>query len=286
MKSKKGKEDLIGNYNVKPFPIDRQWTSELFDQLPKKHYMTGLFEVNVTTGLTLIREYETKTGERISTTGWIVKCISESVRKFPQCNVFRYGMNKIVQFDDIDIGLMIERESDEGPKVIQYVIRKCQEKDLLTISREIRAAAQKKIISKEKKTLKKPLKARLFDGIVLHIVPKWIRQHLIAHQLADPFWVKKMTGLAFVSSVGMFTNTPVWPISFGGIATIWFAIGSITKRLVKVGTDIVEQDFMQITGALDHTLFDGGPAARYQAYFVQLVESGFGLHDLISVVKK
>lgn len=274
MEDNNDSKDPIGNYSIKQFSKNRRLLSEIYDEFLKKHYMTGFFEVNVTLGKNLIKQYEENSGERISFSGWIAKCISKAVSKFPEVNSYRTGKKKVIQFEDIDIIIMIEREVQGKMIPVPYSIRKTEIKDLLTISREIRFA-QKKLVSEEEQILEQGLKVKLFN-----LIPKGIRRNLMRRMIRDPIYIKKQGGLIVITAVGMFTNTRLWVGGFGGITTLNIALGGITKRLIKIDNDIVEHEFLQITAHLDHDIVDGGPATRFQAYVVKLIEEGYGLTEL------
>jgi pyruvate/2-oxoglutarate dehydrogenase complex dihydrolipoamide acyltransferase (E2) component len=273
-------EDFVGRYTVTAFSKNRQIASEVFDEFLKKHYMVGFFEVNVSLGKHLIKEYEKRTGEKVSFTGWITKCVSEAVRQYPEVNVFRWGNNRVVQFEDIDIILMIERQLPDKVIAVPHPIRKSQTKDLLTISREIRSA-QKASVSEEEQLLEQGWKVKLYN-----LIPKFIRRRLIARMVKDPFYVKKQGGLILITAVGMFTNTRLWVGLSGGITSLNIALGGVTKWLVEQNGEILEQEFMQITAMLDHDVLDGAPAARLQAKLVDLVETGYGLGELLAISEK
>ncbi len=272
--------DMVGKYTISAFPKNRQIASEVFDEFLKKHYMSGFFEVNISPGKLLIKEYENRTGEKVSFTGWITKCVSEAVRQFPEVNVFRWGKNKVIQFEDIDIIVMIERQLPDKVIGVPHPVRKTQTKDLLTISREIRSA-QKAPVSEAEQLLEQGWKVKLYN-----LIPKFIRRHFIARMVKDPFYVKKQGGLILITAVGMFTNTRLWVGLSGGITTLNIALGGITKRLVKQKSEILEQEFMQVTAFLDHDVVDGAPATRLQAHLVNLIETGYGLRDLLPAEKK
>jgi len=274
MENENDSNEAIGHYSIKPFSKNRRLLSEIYDEFSKKHYMTGFFEVDVTLGKELIKKYEQKSGERISFTGWIAKCISKAISKFPEINSYRAGKKKVIQFEDIDIIIMIEREVQGKMIPVPFSIRKTQMKDLMTISREIRFA-QKDLVSEEEQILDQGLKVKLFN-----LIPKAIRRKMMRRMIKNPFYIKKQGGLIVVTAVGMFTNTRLWVGGFGGITTLNIALGGITKRLIKINNEIVEHQFLQITAHLDHDIVDGGPATRFQAYVVKLIEEGYGLIEL------
>ncbi|MFX1422894.1 MAG: 2-oxo acid dehydrogenase subunit E2 [Promethearchaeota archaeon] len=267
--------DILGDYSLKDFPLNRQILSEIYDEFLKKHYSIGYIEVPVSKGKELIKKFSEKTGEKISFTAWIVKCISDALIQFPEFNSYRKGRKKLVTFNDIDIIVMVERQLPNKVIPIPYSIRKTTTKDLLSISREIRTA-QSMVVTEENQLLDHGVLKRFYPYI-----PAFIRHRLIRRIIKDPFYIKKQGGLIVVTSVGMFTNTRGWVGGFGGITTLNFAIGGITQKLVKSGDSIKEEQCLQITISLDHDIIDGGPAARFSAYLVDLIESARGLSELI-----
>lgn len=275
MSSPTKSKDILGNYHLTDFPTNRQVLSDIYDEFLKKHYSLGYIEVNVSKGKELINKFSEKTGEKISFTSWIVKCISDAVLQFPQFNSYRKGRRKLVTFEDIDIIVMIERQLPNKVIPVPYSIRKTTKKDLLVISREIRAA-QTMIVTEENQLLDQGIYTRLYP-----FIPTFIRQQLIRRIIRNPFSIKKQGGLIVVTSVGMFTNTRGWVGGFGGITTLNFAIGGITQKLVKSGDSIKEEQYLQITISLDHDIVDGGPAARFSAYLVDLIENASGLTELV-----
>ena len=106
MLSPKKSEDLLGNYDLTNFPTNRQILSDIYDEFSKKHYSIGYIEVTVSKGKELINKFLEITGEKISFTAWIVKCISDTVLQFPEFNSYRKGRRKLVRFEDIDIGIL------------------------------------------------------------------------------------------------------------------------------------------------------------------------------------
>ncbi|HSA94545.1 MAG TPA: 2-oxo acid dehydrogenase subunit E2 [Acidobacteriota bacterium] len=275
MEPEKKTQDLIGPFAVKPFSANRRLISEVYDEFLKKHYMAGFFEVDVTLGRRLIADFEKRTGEKISFTGWFAKCVSEAVREFPDVNAFRWGRKKAVLFEDIDIIVMVERRLTDKVIPVPYAVRRSQAKDLLTISREIRTA-QTASVSEKEQLLDRSWKVRLF-----RYVPGFVRRRVLARMTRNPFYVKRQGGLIIITAVGMFTNTRLWVGGFGGITTLSLTLGGIARRLVKQGEEIVEREFLQVTAYLDHDIVDGGPATRLQARIVQLIETGHGLRELV-----
>ncbi|MHA2250934.1 MAG: 2-oxo acid dehydrogenase subunit E2 [Candidatus Kariarchaeaceae archaeon] len=268
------KVDLIGKYTVKSFPPNRQLLAETYDFFLKKHYMTGYIEVDVTEGKKIIDSYELKDGNKISFTSWITKCLSNTIEEFPQFNSFRKGRNKLIQFDDIDIIVMVEREINDNKIPIAHSIRRTQDKDLIEISDEIRKT-QTKSVSEKDQLLDQDNKAKYFQ-----FLPKFLRSILMKRYVNNPFVIKKNGGLIVITSIGMFVDIPGWIGGFGGLTTLNLSIGGIHPKLVKLDDQIIEKQFLNITISFDHDILDGGPAARFTQRFVNYLESAAFLKDL------
>ncbi|MHA2113634.1 MAG: hypothetical protein ACW98W_19410, partial [Candidatus Hodarchaeales archaeon] len=59
-------ENILGNYHLTDFPINRQILSDIYDEFLKKHYSIGYIEVTVSKGKEFINKFSEKTGEKIS----------------------------------------------------------------------------------------------------------------------------------------------------------------------------------------------------------------------------
>lgn len=266
--------NFIGNYKIKDFSPNRQLLSETYDFFLKKHYMSGYITVDITTALQLIENHFIKTGNKISLTSWVVKCLSRNIERHPQFNSFRKGKNKIIEFEEIDVIVMIEREIKNSKVPIAYSVRNTQEKDLLKITKEIRDIQTKEVTEKEQ-LLDKDNKVKYF-----RLLPKFLRKILMKRYINNPFTIKKNGGLIVVTSVGMFVNIPGWISGFGGLTTINLSIGGITPTLQKKGNDIIEIQNLHLTISFDHDLLDGGPAARFTQEFVEDLQQGSFLTDI------
>jgi pyruvate/2-oxoglutarate dehydrogenase complex dihydrolipoamide acyltransferase (E2) component len=131
--------DLIGKYEEKPFPRLREIIVDTVEQGRKRHHTKGLIELDVTKGREHIRKHKEKTGEALSFTGWIMKCIGQAVDEHKHVQAMRKG-KKIVIFDDVDISVMVERIVDDRVFPVVFVVRKANKKSLREIHDEIRKA--------------------------------------------------------------------------------------------------------------------------------------------------
>ena len=86
--------DRIGTYHTKPFSQYRRNIALITGEGWRKHSIHTLIEIDVTTAKNLINKYKEKTGEKISFTGWIIKCIAQSLSEHRELNSYRLGRKK------------------------------------------------------------------------------------------------------------------------------------------------------------------------------------------------
>ena len=73
----------VGTYEERPFPKIREIIVDIVEQGLRKHHMRGLLELDVTKARESIRKHKKETGETLSFTGWIIKCIGQAVSQYP-----------------------------------------------------------------------------------------------------------------------------------------------------------------------------------------------------------
>ncbi|UYP47809.1 hypothetical protein NEF87_004094 [Candidatus Lokiarchaeum ossiferum] len=258
-------------WTISPFSLNRQVLSDVYDEFQKKHYMTGLMELDITQARTKLHQYTQKSGEKISFTAWILRCIAKTVEKHPKVNAYRIGRRKLIHFHDVDISVMVEKEI-KGKKIpIPVSIKQANTKSTLELSKEIRNAQLTEYEENDQ---------LLYQGKLMKLypfIPKFIRQRIIRHMISNPMTYFRQGATIIVTSVGMFVKSKGWILGFGGLTTLNIAIGGISKRLTKLEDVIEEREFLNITIHLDHDILDGAPAARFAQELEDLITSGYDI---------
>ncbi|MHA1122955.1 MAG: 2-oxo acid dehydrogenase subunit E2 [Candidatus Heimdallarchaeota archaeon] len=264
-----------GEYTVGRFTKARELITDAVDASKYYNHIIGLIEVDVTKGLIILTKHREKTGERLSFTSWIMKCVAQAVSENLVIQTFRIGRKKTITFHDVDIKCLVEKDMGEGRKVpIQYVIRKSNEKSYKEINDEIRTA-QKYDEDKNKAEQKTKNRQQLIMKF-----PTFIRRGIIwRNVMRDPFKVKKHIGTIGCTAVGMFgRGIAGWAIPKTMHSTT-FALGAIVKKPVIIDDKIEHRDILHITAEFNHDIVDGAPAARCMARLTETIKEGFGLED-------
>jgi pyruvate/2-oxoglutarate dehydrogenase complex dihydrolipoamide acyltransferase (E2) component len=244
----------------------------------KRHHIPFLLEVDVTEARELIRSQKAKTGEAISFTGWIVKCLAQAISEHKYMHAIHHGKRLII-FDDVDVTIVVERAVGPGGKTLPmpYILRKANEKTLLEIHNEIRAA-QKSQVAEGEVQINSPRAARLTK--IGSALPRFLRDLFFWGPLfRDAFRIKQMMGTVSVTAVGMSGPGGMgWGIPIG-IHPLLIAVGGIARKPGIFNDQIALREYLGMTVMFDHDVTDGAPAARFIGRLLELMGSGFGLRE-------
>ncbi|MFX1367217.1 MAG: 2-oxo acid dehydrogenase subunit E2 [Promethearchaeota archaeon] len=244
---------------------------DLLNNLAPKHRIYGLVEIDVTEARTFISENEEKTGEKLSFTAWVIKCIGQAVSEYREIQALRKGKTKLVIFDDVDVGMIVEKQTKSGKIPTQYCVRKANEKSFRQIHDEIRQAQKadsgERIVAGKRKSA---------SDSALRRLPGPFRRLFWRKFRSDPFLRKQMMGTVGVTAVGMFGKGGGWAIPVG-LHPVVFALGGISNKLRDPSNPTNIGEFLNLTVMFDEEVTFGAPATRFLAKLSDLMQSGFGL---------
>jgi pyruvate/2-oxoglutarate dehydrogenase complex dihydrolipoamide acyltransferase (E2) component len=269
--------DRIGHFETSEFSRLRNPTIDTLVWGRKRHHIPMLLEIDVTAARVAIHDRKTKTGERISFTGWIVKCIAQAANEHKHVHAFRKGNKEIVTFDDVDVSIIVERESDTGEKLpMPYIIRKANEKTVIEIHGEIRAAQRSSVVGEVQiASDRNGWMTKIFT-----ILPRFLRDWLFWQPvLRDPFLFKRMMGTVSVTTLGIVGQSGMsWGIPIG-IHPLIIAVGGIAKRPGIIHDEIAIREYVGLTVLFDHDVTDGAPVGRFIRRLQKLMTDRYGLED-------
>jgi hypothetical protein len=127
----------IGWFHLKN--LDFRVVLNFLDQESGRHCIYGLLEVAVTVARQFIKAYKARTGERLSFTGYLAFCLARAIDEYISVQAYLKGRKQLVVFDDVDVGMKIERQMGETRTPVGHVIRRANHKTFMEIQQEIRA---------------------------------------------------------------------------------------------------------------------------------------------------
>ena len=267
--------DRIGKYDIRPFSQNRRNITLILKEGARKHNVHALLEIDVTKARCLIKEYKEKKNGDISFTGWIIKCVARAISDHRELNAYRHGKRNIVSFDDVDVPLPVERKVAGEVRPLAYIIRQANKKNVVDITREIRAVQKEGVIGT----------TQLLGGNLTRLErfalrsPMFIKKIVMFIARRSAFFKKKHMGTVGVSSIGMFGNFPGWAIPLGIPATL-IVVGGLNQKPGVFEGKIEIREYLNLTITVDHDLVDGGPLARFVSLLTDLMEHGFGLTNI------
>jgi hypothetical protein len=262
----------VGPYHVTELAPGRRAFINALDLAGPKHLMYGLLEVDVTLPRQLISGHKAFTGETLSFTGFLVSCLARAVDENKEVQAYLKGRSQIIHFDDVNVGLMIERPVGEKRALMGHIIQGANHKTFLEIHQEIRQVQSTPV----------PPSRGIPGWLRAAMLVPWPLSKLMKVLIAlatrcDPRIRVSATGTVFVTAVGMFGKGH----SGWGIATtpqsLGLVVGSTAWKPAVVDGRIEPREILNLTVQFDHDIVDGAPATRFTRQLIGLIESGYGL---------
>ncbi|WP_135301938.1 2-oxo acid dehydrogenase subunit E2 [Haloarcula amylovorans] len=243
----------------------QQLTADYMRMAGRRSNVHGLVEVDVTDARQRIREIEAETGTKLSFTAFVVSCLAITVQEQPHVQRYRDWRGRIHEFEDIDVNVLVERETDGERIGVPHVVRQANRRSVRSIHDEIRR------VKADTTTHAEPGiagLARRLPGVLRRQIwrlPKWFPKR----------W-KTLAGTVAVTSVGMFGTGNGWAISPTNY-TLQLTVGGIGTKPRLVDGELRSRELLSLTVTVDHDVVDGAPAARFVQRLSERIES---CHDL------
>lgn len=275
--------DVIGTYQEREFPKSRTTTIDWIEVGRGKHHVPILVELDVTAARSYIQNLKETTGEALSFTGWVIKCIGQAVTEHKHVHAMRKGRKKLIVFDDVDISIAVERLTGDSHNrsetlPMPHVVRRANQKSVREIHNEIRAAQAEPIEAGVVGLAAQKYYPRLQN--LFFSLPQYLRKLIVYRRLvSDPFFAKRVMGTVVVTSPGMFGKIgggSSWGIPVG-IHPLVIALGGIARKPGVVGDKVEAREYLGMTVLFDHDVTDGAPVVRFVQRLRELIENAYGL---------
>lgn len=261
-------------YHLVDFPLERRAMPAFLELKVGRHVMYALLEADVTVARRFIEQHKTRTGETLSFTGYLIACLARAVDDDKTVQAYRKGSKKLIIFDNVDVGFMIELQKGEKRVLSGHVIRGANRKTCWEINQEIRSVQSSQV----------PTSAQQATWFYRALLLPWPLSSLFKASFRmllrrDPTIVTNMAGTVGISSVGMFgKGHGGWGIASGS-HVLDLVVGGTARKLAEVEGRIEPREMLSLTIIFDHDIIDGAPAARFTRKLVELIESGYGLSE-------
>ncbi|MHA1143964.1 MAG: 2-oxo acid dehydrogenase subunit E2 [Candidatus Helarchaeota archaeon] len=250
------KNELDFSHVEKPFTeYRRTFILDAIRENKKSHTINFLTELDVTEVVNFFRAHQVKTGEILSFTAYMVKCLAQAISENKEMHAVRQKMKKLIMYDDIDVNILIEKKINGEGRPYPYTIRAADKKSFWEIQQEIRSVVENFKIPR------------------FHSLPRFIRKIFWWKYRSSARLRKKTTGTVGLSNWGMKGSVCGWPVT-ASFFTIFISIGCIMKKPWVVDEQIKIREILHCTLCADHFIIDGIPLAQFATRLRELVESG------------
>ena len=116
--------DKNGAYQIVEMSAERRGMAAYQELKGERHCMYGLLEVDVTTIRQYIDDHKAQTGETLSFAGFLTFCLARAVDEDKTIQAYRKGDRRLVMFDDVDVGITIERQIGSTRAPMGHVLRR------------------------------------------------------------------------------------------------------------------------------------------------------------------
>ncbi len=268
-------KENLGPYHIVDLPPARREMPNLLDLHWWKHRVYGLLEVDVTVVRQFIAAHKARTGEVLSFTGYLAFCLAHAVAEHSSVQAYLKGRKQLIVFDDVDVGLMVEREVGGTRAPMGHVIRRTNHKTFPEIHQEIRALQTQAVPPN------KGMPSWVRFGLLLPWpLSKLFTALLRAAMRRAPTLMVAQAGTVGVTAVGMFGHGhgSGWGVS-PTMHSLDLIVGSIAQKPAVVEGRIEPREILNLTVGFDHDVVDGAPAARFVRRLLEVIERGYGLTE-------
>ncbi len=244
----------LAPYQVRAVPRERALVLDLLWAAARRHTVHAFVELDVEA---LRRDNERRAergGDAVSLTASVISAVARVAREHQELRSIRVG-RRLVTFDRVDVGVVLERTIGARPVPMPTVVRGACTKSV----EEIQG------LMEEARTAPVGDASEVASFGVFAALPSFIRRLLllaserfvgIAARYKTPIVV---TSLGPLVGRGAAFGAPLAPV------TLSVTIGGLVDRPVREGEGWRNHEHVCVTLSFDHDVVDGAPAARFIA---------------------
>jgi pyruvate/2-oxoglutarate dehydrogenase complex dihydrolipoamide acyltransferase (E2) component len=235
------------------YPELRNFILDVMEEGRRKNIINLLTEVDATAIKQHIQAHLINTGEKLSLTCYLAHALARCVEEDKLMHAYRKGRSELVLFGDVDLAVMVERDIEGVQLPVVCIVRSANKKSAGDIQKQMHSAKSMQLGGTGPMSA---LEKSFFE------LPYFLRKIVWIFMRRSPRLFKQLVGTVGVTSMGMFSQgaglvLPITPM------TLTLSIGSIDKKLVLEGNQVVEREVLHLNLGADHEIVDGAPLMRF-----------------------
>ena len=258
-------------YKVQPYTKNRQVIHDLLYRATKFHMpISTVWEVDCTEAMDQLRDLRRK-DVPAGFTAFLVKATAKLLEDYPQLNSHLFtkwtGKKTIVQFDDINCNVVVQRESNGEKILLPLVVNKA---NTLTIS-EIDNIIQ------EYKTADLESLPQFESFEKVKKLPFWVLKLISYKTRSDPDFYLKYFGTYGLSALYSFKASG----AVGGSTVANTCIAFLPFNFSTATVNGKKKRTMRLTIVMDHYVLDGAQISHAGHEFQKLIENPKKVRELL-----
>lgn len=248
----------VAPFKTKDWPPVRNLITDHLNIARRTNLIHSLLEVDITT----LRPALQRSGKGLTLSTYLMYALAQCLKEHPDMLAMRWGRKKLVVFDDVNMLVIVERKSPQGPVPVAIVLRAAQNKSLADIAAEIGRAKSTNPLEYEEVRLRRKLLS--YPGWIRRLVLRWIDANPLRH---DRYY----GNVAVTSLVSQSGHRAWWGIPISR-APLCLTPGSVYHKAVFVDGKVEDRLMLGMTISLNHDTIDGAPAKRFITELVKRIE--------------
>ncbi|MHA1111451.1 MAG: hypothetical protein ACTSRE_10145 [Promethearchaeota archaeon] len=255
---------------------------DLYDITPSVHSVYGVFEIDITDALNIIREFSDKSTYHGMLQGWIVKCFAKAVEDTKKVQAFKlfWYAHKLLVFDEVDIYIVVENHKKKERRVFPYIIREANTRSVDEIQAEILTAKDANV----QNSIQKRFQNKRFFTFY-YSLPIFLRRLFFRRYRRNPLYCKKNAGTIGITNKDLFGKIRLNPLTVG-MHTIDFALGGTMKKLDVVNEMVELRDVLKVSVLFNQKIIDGTVVNRFISRLKDLMKQKFSLVEAEPFIQK
>jgi pyruvate/2-oxoglutarate dehydrogenase complex dihydrolipoamide acyltransferase (E2) component len=248
----------------------------------------GRLDVDMTRSLAFLARQQSQSGEKITVTHLVGRCLAQCMREYPASNTL-IRLNRFYQRRDVDIFFQVaitHGTPGKADDLSGVVVRQADCKSVVEIAQDLRNRSRAVRLDEDQEVSKAKNNLQAIPPLLLKPALKLVDLMGYTLNLAVPGMPRDPFGSAMVTSMGMFgianAFAPLFPPSHCPIVVM---VGAIERRpwVVRDQDDheaIEVRDVMSLHVAFDHRIMDGVLAAQLTLRIEDLLKNPDQLDQL------
>ena len=102
----------IQEFEEKSIPRNRNLIGDILREGKKKHHVNTFHGIDISAPRLVMQQIRLKTGEKLSFTAYLVKCVAQAITEHPQVHALIRGIirKRLIIYNTVDVALFIERD--------------------------------------------------------------------------------------------------------------------------------------------------------------------------------